>query len=66
MTDWRVLDPETLRAWRKSRGMTKREAGLLLQIPMRTLETLEAGRSPSSALWGPLGRIIQLLEEMER
>ena len=60
----RPSNPTTIRAWRHKNGWTKREAAEQLNIPSRTYETLEAGRSPSSALWGPLGRIIQLLEEM--
>lgn len=56
-----MLDAPTLRAWRAYRGIQRAEAAQLLGIPIGTLETLERGRSPGSALWGPLGRVIELI-----
>jgi len=58
----RPLNPTTIRAWRHKNGWTKREAAEQLNIPTRTYETLEAGRTKSSALWGPITRIVQLME----
>ena len=58
------MDATTLRAWRDARGLTRYEAGAMLAISWRTLETLEAGKSPTSALWGPIGRIIELLDRV--
>jgi len=52
------LNPTTIRAWRHENGWTKREAAAMLNIPTRTYETLEAGRTQSSALWGPITRIV--------
>jgi transcriptional regulator with XRE-family HTH domain len=61
-----MLDPPTLRAWRTARGLSRTEAAALLGISARTLETLEYGRKASSALWGPLARVIALLDAHAR
>jgi DNA-binding transcriptional regulator YiaG len=58
----RPLNATTIRAWRHKNGWTKREAAAMLNIPTRTYETLEAGRTKSSALWGPITRIVKLME----
>jgi transcriptional regulator with XRE-family HTH domain len=57
------MDSATLRDWRESRGLSARHAALLLGVSQRTLEGLEQGRSPTSPLWGPIGRIIELMAE---
>jgi transcriptional regulator with XRE-family HTH domain len=59
------LTPATLRAWREARRLSRRAAAALLGIPEGTLTSLEYGRSPQSALWGPLARIIDLLPPLE-
>jgi DNA-binding transcriptional regulator YiaG len=55
------MDAATLRAWRDARGLSRREAAPLLGINVRTLEDLEYGRSPNSALWGAIARVIELM-----
>jgi DNA-binding transcriptional regulator YiaG len=54
------LTPETLRAWREARGLTRQDAADLFQTPKATLEGLETGRRPNSALWGPLAVLMQV------
>ena len=56
------MNPATLRAWRNARGLSRQEAAKVLAVPWRTIETLETGRAPQSALWGPLSRIVELLD----
>jgi DNA-binding transcriptional regulator YiaG len=60
-----TLTPTTLRAWREARGMSRAEAAVAFCVPLRTLEKLEQNRSETSALWGPLSRIIELIEALE-
>lgn len=55
------LTPTTLRAWRDARGLSAREAAVVLGLSVRTLEGLEQGRSPGSPLWGVLGKLLTLL-----
>lgn len=55
------MTPDTLRAWRDSQNLTRREAADALGINQRTLEDLEYGRSPRSPLWGPIERLIAML-----
>lgn len=57
-----LMTPDALRAWREGRGLSRRAAAEALGINERTLEGLEYGRSPDSALWGPLERLIVLLD----
>lgn len=59
------MTAETLRAWRADLGMSRRTAAEALGVNERTLETLEYGRSPTSALWGPIGRVVELLRERD-
>lgn len=54
------MDAATLRAWRSERGLSGRAAAEFLGVSTRTLEGLEQGRSPTSPLWGPIARIIEL------
>jgi transcriptional regulator with XRE-family HTH domain len=56
------MDAPTLRAWRTARRLSRREAAEVLGINERTLEDLEYGRSTKSPLWGPIAKIIGLLE----
>ena len=56
------MTPADLRAWRDARGLSAREAAVLLGVSPRTLEGLEQGRSPNSPLWGVLARLIDLLD----
>ena len=58
------MDAATLRTWRDARGLSRREAAALLGVSERTLETLEYGRSPTSALWGTLARVVDLMDQM--
>lgn len=51
----------TLREWRHERGLSRKAAAELLAISERTLEGLEYGRYNASPLWGPIGRIIELM-----
>lgn len=54
-----------IRAWREARGLSRRNAGVLLGLNPRTLEGLETGRAPRSAAWTPAKRIIALLSRVE-
>jgi transcriptional regulator with XRE-family HTH domain len=54
------MTPETLRAWRKARGLSRREAAEMLAVNERTLERLEYGLAPTSALWGPIDKIVEM------
>ena len=56
------MQPTDLTAWRTAKRLSRREAGEALGISARTLEGLEYGRYPDSALWGPIARIINLME----
>lgn len=56
------MDADALRAWREGRGMSRRAAAEALGINERTLEGLEYDRSPNSVLWGPLERLIAMLD----
>ena len=56
------MTPDTLLAWRKGRGLSRRAAAEALGINERTLEGLEYDRYPNSVLWGPLARLIVLLD----
>lgn len=60
------LTPATLKAWRKSHALSRRAAAELLRINERTLETLEYGLYPASALWGPLSLLLDAWAELER
>jgi len=55
------MNPTELRAWRDARNLSRREAAAFLRINDRTLEDLEYGRSPKSALWGLIGLVIELI-----
>lgn len=57
------VDAPTLRAWRSERGLSGKAAAELLGVSTRTLEGLEQGRSPTSPLWGPISRLVKLLEK---
>lgn len=57
------VDTETLRAWRRARGLTAADAAKLFGVSLRTLEGLEQGRSSQSPLWGPISVIMRLLDE---
>jgi len=59
------MNPQSLRAWRVDRGLTRQEAAPLLGISERTLQELEYGRHPASLLWGPIERIVFLLDEQK-
>jgi len=56
------MQPPDLTAWRAAHGLSRREAGEVLGVPAKTLEGLEYGRYPHSALWGPISRIIAIME----
>ena len=63
------MTPAALREWRETQGYSQADAALMLGVNLRTLQDLEQGRSPSSALWGPIQRVIDLLgkiDEIER
>lgn len=55
--------PTTLREWREQRGLSRRKAGEVLRVLPKTLEGLEYGRYPTSALWGPISVIVGMMEE---
>ena len=56
------MTPTTLRAWREQRGLTRQDAEPLLGVPWKTIETLETRPRPNSPLWGPIARIVELLD----
>jgi DNA-binding XRE family transcriptional regulator len=56
------LDPDGLRAFRKRRGLSQSKAAAALGIPLGTLISLEHGKAPQSALWGPLGLLMMYIE----
>jgi transcriptional regulator with XRE-family HTH domain len=58
------VDAAGLRAWRSSRGLSRQQAADMLGINPRTLEGLEQGRYPGSPLWGPVSRLIELLDRI--
>jgi len=60
-----LITPATLRAWRDARGWTRTEAAQAFGVPAATLAGLEAGRRPESPLFGPLTRLIALLDERD-
>jgi hypothetical protein len=60
-----VLDPVSLREWRTSRNLSRKEAGIVFRVNERVIEGLEYGRFPKSALWGPFSRIINLIRQTE-
>lgn len=57
------MDPASLRSWRDAQGLSRRVAAELLGISERTLEGLEYGRYAASPLWGPITRIIEMLNQ---
>ena len=56
------MTPDLLREWREQRKLSRRKAGEFFGVPAKTLEGLEYGRYPHSALWGPISRIIAIME----
>ena len=60
------MTPADLRAWRDARGLSAREAAPLLGVSHRTLEGLEQGRYPKSALWAAMARVIESIAIVEK
>jgi transcriptional regulator with XRE-family HTH domain len=53
------LTPADLRAWREAHGLTQAAMAERCGIPRKTLEGLEQGRRPTSALFGPLAKLLE-------
>lgn len=61
-----TMNPDDLRAWRNSRGLSQRAAAEALGVNVRNLQGLESGRSPTSPLWPVLAKLTAALDELER
>jgi len=57
------VTPDALREWRWRRGLSRQDAAPLLGIPWKTIETLETRPRPNSPLWGPIARIVELMNK---
>ncbi len=66
LTTAATATPASLRAWRDARALSRRDAGEILGVNERTIETLEYGRAENSVLWPILGRLTEALDRLER
>jgi transcriptional regulator with XRE-family HTH domain len=53
------MNPSELRAWRQEHGLTQAQLSELLDVSQATLEGIEQGRRPGSALLGPIGVLLR-------
>ncbi len=53
------MTPAELRAWRQEHGLTQAHLSDLLNVSQATLEGIEQGRRPGSALLGPIGVLLR-------
>jgi transcriptional regulator with XRE-family HTH domain len=58
------MTPQSLCTWRTARDLSRRAAADVLGVNERTLEGLEAGRYPTSPLWGVLARLTAALDTL--